>query len=172
MTGKECGAAHLHRGLREPAVADTGECTDYRHADVRFLCFLHLLHGMSLNHVADFVTERPRQLVEPVSALDQATVYIDVTARQRERVDLLGIDYEKVPIEVGTTGRSRNRFTEVLDVAADRGVGNDRKLRVDVGRVPAAERDLLVLGDRARRKQKNEGCKDAATNHFVFEGVN
>ncbi len=145
MFGEEGRSANLDCRLREAAVADAGETAHDRHAGVRLLSALHLLDRMPLYDMPDFVAQRSGQLVETIRALDETAVYVDVAARQRERVDLFRIDDVEVPVEVGPAGRLRDRLAEVLDVAANGGIGDDRKLRVDLLRVLAADCRLLVL---------------------------
>jgi hypothetical protein len=111
---------------------------------------------MSLDHVADLVSESSGQLVELIRALNESPVHVYVPARQRERIDLPGIHDVKVPIQIGAARGLRNRFAKILDVPTDGGIGYNRQLRVYFFGVLPPHRDFLVLGNGAGRKCENQ----------------
>ena len=151
MPGEQSGASHLNRCLRKPTMADAREGAHDGDSDVSLLRGLHLLDRMALNHVADLVPESSCQLVQLFCALNESAVDVDISARQGEGVHLPGIHDVEMPIQVRAAGGFCDRVAEILDVTTDGRIGYDRQLRVDFLGVLPAERDFLVLRDRAGR---------------------
>ncbi len=145
MPGEQGGTANLHRGLRDPAVANVRQGAQHRDTHICLLGALHLLDRVALNHVTNLVPERSRQLVESIRALDESSIYVDVSARKGEGVDLLGVYDIEVPVQIGPAGGLRYRLAEGLDVAADGGIGDNGQLRVYFSRILLPHGDFLVL---------------------------
>ena len=103
--------------------------------------------------MSNLVSERPGELIELVSALDQSAIDVDVAAGKRERVHLIGVDHIKMPVEIGPARRARDPRSELLHVGTYLRVGNDGQPGVDLLGVLAPDRDLLVLGDAAGERQ-------------------
>ena len=70
MPREESRASNLDRRLRKPVLADARECANHGQTCVCFLRLLHLLDGMTLNHVADLVPESSRQLIQFLCAFN------------------------------------------------------------------------------------------------------
>src|SRR4030095_5880407 len=96
------------------------------------------------------------ELVDAVGALDQATVHVDVSAGKGESVDLFGVDDVEVPVEIRAAGTLGERLAEGLDIGADRRIGDDWQLGVDLCCILPAESDFLVLRDGAGRNDEKE----------------
>ena len=60
------------------------------------------------------------------STLDEAAIHVDETAGHGERVDLLRIDDEKVPVEITPAREARHRVAEDVDVTIQLGILDDR----------------------------------------------
>src|SRR5688572_7775579 len=112
---------------------------------------------MPLNDVSDLVSECAGELVEPVGALDESAVDVDVATRKRERVYLRGVDHVEMPVEIRATRGAGDLGSELLDVRTDNGVSDDGELRIDLIGVLATERDLLIFGNTASEQNRNYG---------------
>jgi hypothetical protein len=146
------GAGHVDTGLRNAAVADAGQHTRHRDANVGALHLLHLLHGMPKHNVSDLVSDYGRELVELVGPFGDTAIDIDVSARERERVEVVRVHHVKVPVQVGARRDMRQRITEYVQVAVDDRILNDRQLCVHLLGLLSADLHFLLLRDATRRR--------------------
>jgi predicted esterase len=168
VPSEKCASTNLHRRLTESALADIGESAQDGDADVGFLRGLDLLHRMSLNDMSYLVSERAGQLIEPLGALDEPAVHVDVTAGERERVHLVGVDDIEMPVEIRPARGARDLRSQLLDVRTYQRIGDDRKRRIDLVGILAAEGNLLIFGDAAREQDGKNGQAD--TDHGTVVG--
>ena len=118
---------------------------------------------MAAHDVADLVSKRAGELVEPFGLLDEAAVDVNETAGQRERVDLVRVDDVEMPREVGPARLRGDRLAELLDIAGDPRIVEQRKLRVDFGGVVFSDGNFLLVRHRAGETGETErdGDRDA-----------
>ncbi|MEA2706629.1 MAG: hypothetical protein QOH22_1417 [Gemmatimonadaceae bacterium] len=167
MLCKKSGASHLNCRLRKSVVTDACERTDNGYTGVCLFSRLHLLHRVALNYVTDLMAESSCELVQLVCALDESAIDVDISTGQGKGVNLLCVHDVEMPIQVRAAGGLCNGAAKILDIATDCRIGDDRQLRVDLLGVPPAERDLLVLRNRAGQKRENDSQRDDGTVHPV-----
>src|SRR5437868_1250267 len=107
-----------------------------------------------------------------IGALDQSAIHVDETTGKSKGVDLFRVHDVEVPVQVGATGFAGDRLSEILDVAADGRIGDDRELSVDLFRILATEGNLLILGYGTSDNDGDARNQAAGTNHFSSEMVN
>ncbi len=80
--------------------------------------------------MADLVSHHRRELIHTIGTFRDAAIDVDVAAGKRERVEVVRVHQEEVPVEVASIGHMGQRITEHLEVPVDLRVADDRKLRV------------------------------------------
>src|SRR5687767_258679 len=81
-------------------LADASEDAREAYTELGLLRFLHLLHRMPLDDVADLMAEHASELAHPLCPLDQPAVDVDESAGHRERVDLRAVHDLERPVEL------------------------------------------------------------------------
>ena len=135
--------------LRQAAVRPEGADEDGsdEQPDACDLGACDLLGAVPRGDVADFVAQYARQLCFRIQIGDDAAGNVDVTARNRERVDDRTVEHAKVPVERRQVGRRSELLPDRIDVVLHGGVPVETVFRLD-GRVSLAPHlQLLARAD-------------------------
>jgi hypothetical protein len=127
---------------------------------------LHLLDRVTLGHVADLVPQHSGNLAHGPGALDEAAIDVDESAGHRERVDLAGVDNEKLPIEVAIIGERRDGIPQPVDVAGEDRIRDQWQLLVDLTGIVRAHLDLLLGRYRSTSGHRNKQRGRGKTSHW------
>ena len=140
-----CDAAEVRKDRRE----DRGDAED----QIEDLSLRGKRHGMTSLVVARLVTDHACQFVVGLNEVEQALVHVDVTAADRERIDVTRVENLDVVRHVVTSGLRPDAVADLVDPLIEQRVGDDT-VGIDDGLVLFMRlRDLRGgrLGTRRRR---------------------
>ena len=101
------------------------------------------------------MTQHAGQLVHPVGALEHTPIYVDKTARERERVYVAGIHDREMPIQITSRCQPRNPLAYIVHVVVDRGVVHHRKLLLHLRGLLLSHLDFLLSRYAAGGEQRD-----------------
>jgi TrmH family RNA methyltransferase len=152
------------------AVADAGQNTCERDADVCALLLLHLLDRMAKYDVTDLVTKNAGELGHVLSALDEASVHIDEPAGHGKRIYFTAVDDEEPPIETGAARVRRDLIAEEVDVAIGFRIGDHGQLLIDLRSFLLTHLHFLLGGYPAARHPDYQRERDKDSFHWNSRG--
>lgn len=100
---------------------------------------------MAGGDMRDLVRQRPGQLAFAFRQIQQAARHVNEASGQGEGVDLLGVKHPEPVSQMGPSAFARQAQAKALDVVGDLAVFQERLVKLDLGRRPAAQLDLLRL---------------------------
>jgi len=150
-------AADIDRSLRDSALANTSQRTEYPDADVGSLRLFHLLNGVPPHYVLYLVSEHAGDFRHVARPLENPAIDVDEPTGERERIDDAGIDDTKLPVQIGSRRRSGDALAERIHVVLNYGVLHHRQLGVYLLRLLLPHLHFLLSGDAAAGQQPGDG---------------